>query len=324
MISRSSLLAILLVIAALAAGCGSAAQPAATQTASPGATAAPTAGAETQTITDAAGRQVTLASRPRRIISLAPSNTEILYALGLGDRVVAVDELSDYPAEARQVQKIGGSQGTYNLEQIVGLQPDLILAAGITSSEVIKSLADLQQPVVVASVTEISFENVFASIELVGRITGQAEQAQRLTADMQREVAQTEAAVAGVQVRPRVYWELDATDPTKPFTVGPNNFIGDMIAMAQATNIFSDTSTPYPQVSSEQVVAADPEVIILADADYGITVESVLQRPGWQATAAVRERRVYPIDSNLVSRPGPRLAQGFREVARLIHPELVK
>jgi len=274
------------------------------------------------TVTDVAGRKVTVAATPQRIISLAPSDTEILFALDLGPKVVAVDDFSDYPPDVKNLPKIGGTNASYNFEQIVALKPDLILAAGITPPEAIKKLEDLKQTVIVLGTAQTTFASISADIALVGEVTRQADKARQVTDAMQQKLEAIKAKVATAKTRPRVYWELDATDPAKPYSVGPGNFVSDLIAMAGGTNIFENVSAPFPQVSSEQVVAADPEVIILSDAAYGITVDSVAKRPGWQALAAVKQQRVAPIDDNLVSRPGPRIVEGLEAVAKIIHPEL--
>jgi iron complex transport system substrate-binding protein len=285
-------------------------------------TAAPTTAATGVTITDVAGRTVTIAATPEHLISLAPSTTEILFALGLAPKIAAADDFSDYPAEAKNLPKIGGLNAAYNFEQIVALKPDLIFAAGITAPEAIKKLEDLKLTVVVVGAEKTSFDSVFADIALVGKATGQVEQAAQVTTAMQDQLAALKAKLATAKEKPLVYWELDATDPAKPYSVGPGTFVGDMIALAGGTNIFEKAKSPFPQVSAEQVVAANPDVIILSDAAYGITVDSVLKRPGWQGIAAVKQQRVAPIDDNLVSRPGPRIIAGLEATARIIHPEL--
>ena len=344
MIRKQILFALLLILALSVASCAPAATPAPAPTTAPttpasaitaGADVAPTTVPPTSavppttvptpiTITDVAGRKVTLAGIPQRIISLAPSNTEILFALALGPRVVAVDDFSDYPVEAKVLPTIGGSRGKFNFEQIVALKPDLILAAEITSPEAIKKLEDLKLTVAVISVTKTSFDSILNDITLVGQMTGQVDQAQRVTSAMKQKMDAIKAQVATAKTQPRVYWELDASDPAKPFTVGPGNFVNDLIALAGGINIFGTASKPYPQISIEQVVTVNPEVIILSDAAYGITVESVLQRSGWGNIAAVQKKQVFPIDSNLTNRPGPRIVDGFEAVAKLIHPELFK
>jgi iron complex transport system substrate-binding protein len=287
-------------------------------------TAAPTLAATGVTITDLAGRTVTIAVTPERLISLAPSTTEILFAIGLVPKIVATDDFSDYPAEAKNLAKIGGLNVAYNFEQIVALKPDLIFAAGITPPETLKKLEDLKLTVVVVGAEQTSFDSIFADIALVGRATGQAEPAAQVTTAMQDQLAALKAKLATAKEKPLVYWELDATDPAKPYSVGPGNFVGEMIALAGGTNVFEKAESPFPQVSAEQVVAANPDVIILSDAAYGITIESVLKRPGWQVIAAVKQQRVAPIDDNLVSRPGPRIVAGLEATARIIHPELFK
>jgi iron complex transport system substrate-binding protein len=285
-------------------------------------TAAPTPAAAGVTITDVAGRTVTIAVRPERLISLAPSTTEILFAIGLAPKIVAVDDFSDYPAEAKNLPKIGGLNVAFNFEQIVALKPNLIFAAGITPPETIKKLEDLKLAVVVVGAEKTSFDSIFADIALVGRATGQVEQAAQVTTAMQDQLAALKAKLAAAKEKPLVYWELDATDPAKPYSVGPGNFVGDMIALAGGKNVFEKAESPFPQVSAEQVVAANPDIIILSDAAYGITVESVQKRPGWQVITAVKQQRVAPIDDNLVSRPGPRIVAGLEATARIIHPEL--
>jgi len=287
-------------------------------------TAAPTLAATGVTITDVTGRTVTIAGTPERLISLAPSTTEMLFAIGLAPKIVATDDFSDYPAEAKNLPKIGGLNAAYNFEQIVALKPDLIFAAGITPPETLKKLEDLKLTVVVVGAEKTSFDSIFADIALVGRATGHVDQAAQVTTAMHDQLAALKAQLAAAKEKPLVYWELDATDPAKPYSVGPGNFVGDMIALAGGRNVFEKAESPFPQVSAEQVVAANPDVIILSDAAYGITVDSVLKRPGWQVIAAVKQQRVAPIDDNLVSRPGPRIVEGLEATARIIHPELFK
>jgi iron complex transport system substrate-binding protein len=338
MARRFFVLALLLALA----GCGQAAAPAPTpvvlNSITPPPSAAPTGaptvaptvaaaaptvapGGSAVTVTDSAGRDVTIQAPPVKIVSLAPSITEILFALELGPRVAAVDDFSNYPAETQQLPKIG-ALGSFNVEQIAALEPDLVLAAGITPPELVQQLADLGLAVVVVGAAEASVESVFADIALVGRITGAADAAQRVTDDMRAQLTALTERLAGAASRPRVYWELDATDPARPYTVGPGSFVDELITLAGGDNIFGQGDTPYPQVSAEQVVAADPQAILLANAQYGVTVESVGQRPGWGDLTAVTGGAVYPVDADLTTRPGPRIVAGIESIARLLHPEL--
>jgi iron complex transport system substrate-binding protein len=274
------------------------------------------------TLTDANGRDVTFNPDAQRIISLAPSTTEILYALGVQDRLVATDDVSDYPAEVAELPKVGNGYSSFNYEQIVALEPDLLLVAGITSPEVLSRLEELAIPIVVTNSAITTFDTVFSDILLTGEVTNSVEAAESLVAQLKAKKLEIESKVALATSRPKVYWELDATDASKPFSVGPGGFINDLITMSGGENIFGTIDNPYPQVSIEQIAVADPEVIILANAIYGTTVESVLDRPGWGDISAVREQRVYPIDDNLISRPGPRLIDGLEATAKIIHPEL--
>lgn len=332
----------LLLIALVLAGCGAAAPaaptiaptatpiPIDTPTAVPAPTVAPTAvpaptvapAVAFGPIVDSAGREVQLDGPPASFVSLAPSTTEILFALDLGEQVLAVDDFSNYPADATNLPKIGGFDLSYNYEQITILQPDLVLAAGITAPDAIEKIEALGIPVAVIGTPQTNLDGVLADIELVGALTGRETAAAEVTAAMRAQLEQVKITLSAVSERPRVFWELDATDPAKPYTIGPGNFVNDLLTLAGGDNIFATVDSPFPQVSAEQIVAADPEVILLADAQYGVSVESVLARPGWNLIAAVRNQRVYPIDADLASRPGPRVVEAIETIARLLHPEL--
>jgi len=287
-------------------------------------TVAPTAmpAAFPLTITDSAGRQVSIAKEPKKLVLLSPSVTEIVFALGQGNKIAAVDQFSDFPAEAKSLPKIGGSSGKFNFEQIVALNPDLVLGAGTTAPDNLKKLEELKLTVVIIGSRKTTIEGALKEIALTGQVIGAPAQAQQVTDAMQKKLDALKAKAATAKTKPKVFWELDATDVNKPFTVGPGNFVNDIIALAGGENIFSKATTEFPQVSAEQVVAANPDVIILSDFAYGITVESVKARKGWDVIAAVKNNKIFPIDDNLVSRPGPRVVDGLEAALKLIHPEL--
>lgn len=274
------------------------------------------------TVTDDANRSVTFASSPQRIASLAPSTTEIAFALGLADRMVAVDTFSDYPPEVKSLPKITTSP--LNVEQVVALKPDLVLAAGLTSADDIKKMTDLKLTVLVVGSSTTTFNNVTADIALLGKVTGTDAQARSIANAMQQKVDAVKAKIATAQSHPRVYWELDGTDPANPFTPGPGSFVNDIIDLAGGTNVAADAKSPWAQINAEQVIAGNPDIIILSDYAYGISVESVKARKGWSSINAVKNDKVFPIDDNLVSRPGPRIVDGLEAAAKLIHPELFK
>jgi iron complex transport system substrate-binding protein len=286
------------------------------------ATEAPTeAAAEaTLTVTDGLGREVTLNGLPQRIISLAPSNTEILYAIGAGEQVVGRDALSDFPEEAKSATDIGSTFDALNTELIVSLNPDLILAAEINTPEQVKQLEDLGLTVYYLK-NPTTLEEMYDNLELIAQLTGHQEETAALIESLKARVAAVDEKIAPISSRPGVFYELDGTDPSKPFTAGKGTFITQLIDRAGGYNIASDLEG-YPQLSLEQVVAADPAFIILGDARYGVSPESIAERPGWENLSAIKNGNVLPFNDDLVSRPGPRLVDALEELAKILRPEL--
>lgn len=300
---------LVLILAALvvAASCGGSGTPTATIAGKSTPAAFPV------TVLDFQGRAVTVPRRPERIVSIGPSNTEFLFALGAGDRVVADDDFSDEPAAAKAKEHVGGVK--VNIEKVVSLRPDLVVTVKF-SDGTLDSLARAGAPVLV--VDPQGAADVAKSATLVGAAIG-ADGAS-LAADIERQLDAVRAKTVGVP-KPRVFHEVDASDPAKIFTVGPGSFIDDLISIAGGANVFATATTAYPTVSAEAIVRTDPEVIVLGDAPYGTTVDSVGTRPGWGAVSAVRNKRVYP-GLSLFGRPGPRLGQAAQAYAKLVHPEL--
>ena len=274
----------------------------------------------TLSVTDGLGREITLNEIPQRIISLAPSNTEILYAIGAGDQVVGRDQLSDFPEEAATVTDIGSTFDALNTESIVSLKPDLVLAAEINTPEQVKQLEDLGLTVYYLK-NPHTLEEMYGNLEVVAQLTGHKEEAAALIESLKARVAAVDEKIAPISSRPNVFYELDATDPAKPYTAGKGTFITQLIDRAGGYNIASDLEG-YPQLSLEQVVVADPAFIILGDARYGVSPESIAQRPGWENLSAVKNGQILPFNDDLVSRPGPRLVDALEELAKLLRPEL--
>lgn len=285
----------------------------------PQAAPVPAPAEQSMTFTDGLGRTVTLEANPQRIVSLAPSNTEILFAVGAGSQVVGRDEFSDYPEEAKAVEVIGGSFGEYNVEAIVALEPDLVLAAEINTPELIKQLEDLGLTVYYLN-NPATLEGMYTNLETVASLTGH--DVNELVDSLKARVAAVDEKIMPLSSRIPVFYEVDATDPAKPWTYGPGTFGDLLIARAGGYNIGSIASDPYPQISIEQIVAANPSVIILGDSMWGVTPESVITRPGWETIPAVASNSIFPFDDNLVSRPGPRLVDGLEQLAKLLRPEL--
>ena len=272
------------------------------------------------TFTDGLGREISLNGTAQRVISLAPSNTEILFAIGAGSQVVGRDQLSDYPEEAKAVTDIGSSFEALNTELIVSLKPDLVLAAEINTPEQVKQLEDLGLTVYYLK-NPLTLEGMYGNLEIVAQLTGHESETATLIESLKARVAAVDEKIAPLSARPSVFYEFDATDPAKPFTAGKGTFIDQLIARAGGHNIASDIAD-YPQMSLEQVVAADPAFIILGDARYGVTPESIAQRPGWENLSAVKNGQVFPFNDDLVSRPGPRLVDALEELAKLMRPGL--
>ena len=295
---RSFLGAVPSIVLALVIACGGVAAP--SPAASPVATAAPTAApvAFPVTVTDHQGKSVSIAERPERIVSIGPSNTEFLFALGAGDRIVAVDYFSDEPAAAKAKEKVGGVKP--NVEKIVSLKADLVVSLRISDGS-LERIAGQGIPVLV--IDPKSLGDAARTAVVLGAAIG-ADGA-KLARSIDEGLDAVRAKAASVPKK-RVFHEVDASDPTKLFTAGPGSFIHELIELAGGINVAAKASSPFPQLSPEEVIRADPEVIVLGDAGYGVTVEQVLARPGWSAITAVRTKRIVPADPNLVHRPGPR------------------
>lgn len=271
------------------------------------------------TLTDGLNRSVTLAGTPQRIVSLTPSNTEMLFAVGAGAQVVGRDEFSDYPAEAAALPSVGGSMGDYNLEAIAALKPDVVLAGALNTPEQVKALEDLDIRVYVL-VNPVDFDSLFAQLQTIGQITGHAAEADTLVAGLQARVQAVENKILPLSYAPLVFYELDGSDPAKPWTPGPNTFVSMLIRMAGGINIGDSLGSDWAQISQEALIQQNPAIILLGDAAYGVTPGQVAQRPGWDALQAVKDGQVLAFDDDLVSRPGPRMVDGLETLAKLLHP----
>ncbi|MBN1438834.1 MAG: cobalamin-binding protein [Anaerolineales bacterium] len=273
------------------------------------------------TFTDGAGRSVTLKTAPARIVSLTPSNTEILFAVGAGGMVVGNTSYCDYPPEAAGLPAVGGFTGeSISVETIVSLAPDLVLANDTQQEIVIAALG--QAGIAVAALKGASFDDVYANIELVGKITGHAGEAAAVVEWMKARTTAVTEAVSAVPAAERlsVFWEV-WDEPL--MTAGPGTFAGQMIGLAGGVNIFAELSGDYPTVSAEEVVKRNPAVIMGPDYHGDkLTAELLGSRPGWGEIDAVVNNRVYLIDGNICSRPGPRLVDALEDVAEALYPEL--
>ncbi len=211
--------------------------------------------------------------------------------------------------------------GQYSAEAIVALKPDLVLAAEINAPELVKQLEDLGITIYYLKNPK-TLEEMYANLEIVAGLTGR--DAAPLVASLKARVQKVDDKLAPLSARPGVFYEIDGTDPAKPYTYGPGSFGDLLIARAGGYNIAHDLSDPYPQMSLEQIVKANPSFILLGDSNYGTTAEQVKSRPGWATIYAVQSGQILPIDDNLISRPGPRLVDGLEQLAELIRPGILK
>jgi iron complex transport system substrate-binding protein len=269
------------------------------------------------TIVDTVGREVTIEAQPQHIASLSPAATEILFAIGAGDQVIAVDMFSNYPEEATARQQLDAFQP--NLEAIAAVGPDLVLLF-YDPEELSDSLERLGiTTAVLGSIEETpeSVEAVFDQIRLLGQMTDHVQEAEDLVAEMQERIDAIEEALAGVEQGPRIFHEVDAT----LYTAAPDSFVGGLYKILKAQNIAAGAGQPFPQLTQEVIIERDPEVIILADGAYGESPDTVKGRPGWGNISAVRNDRVFVIDPDIVSRPGPRCVEALEALAVYLYPE---
>ncbi len=278
------------------------------------------------TLVDSMGNVVTLNSSPQRIVSLAPSNTEILFAIGAGDKVVGVTDFCNYPynftawIEAGNMTSIGSYYGP-STEPIVALNPDLVLA----SSGSLDAAANLRNLGINVLVVESkTLDGVLQDILMIGRATGNNAQASALVSAMRERIDNVTTKAATATTKPKVYHEV-WNDPL--MSVGPGTFIDELITLAGGENIFHDATTSWPTVSSEAIVAKNPDVMVFPDMYMGVqnfyqTIEAVKQRPGWGIINAVKNDAIYEINADIISRSGPRLVDALEELSKMIHPEI--
>ena len=275
------------------------------------------------TLTDGLGKSFTFDKPYQKIVSLAPSNTEILYAIGAGSQVVARDAFSDYPEAAKQVQDIGGGWGDFNTEAILALAPDLVLAAEINPAEQAKAMQDLGLNVYYLSNPK-TLEGMYDNLRTVALLTGHEAETETLIESLKSRVAAVDTKIAGVTEKPVVFYELDGTDPNAPWTSGPGTFVDLLVSKAGGTNLGNLLESSWAQISVENLVTEDPDVIVLGDAVWGgVTPEAVAARAGWESLSAVKNDKIFPFDDNLISRPGPRMVDGLEQLAKLLHPRTV-
>lgn len=294
----------LVLLLTVAAGCGRRVEQ-------PAPPAAPAAGPYPMTVLDDAGKQVEIAAEPQRIVSLLPSLTETLFALGLGERVVGVTNFCNYPAEVDGKERVGGLFDL-NAEKILALEPDVVLSGQMKGAqEVLRTLETAGVTVVVFD--PATMEDIGRVIRSVAKLAGVAEKGEELAGEITAGRTAMTAQVAAVAAeKPQVFVLLDTE---KIFTVGDGEYMSEMITEAGGVNAASGQGEGWLELSEEKLFELDPDIII---ATFPMR-EQILARPGWQALQAVKEGRVYDVDGDLVSRPGPRVVLGLQELHRVFY-----
>jgi cobalamin transport system substrate-binding protein len=296
------------LVLAVAAGCGSG------STASSSSTSPSAAAAGPVTVTDDSHQQVTLTAPAQRVVSLAPANTEIVFALGAGGKLVAGTTYDDYPAAAKSLPKIGDFQSP-SVEKIVSFRPDLVLATGGIQAALRGKLEKLGVKVFVLDPGTL--DGVYADLAAVGKLLGVSGRADDLVASMKQRAAAVEQKTAAV-ARPSVFVEIYS----KPLmTAGKDTLIDDLVTLAGGTNIGAAAGSGFPAFSAEVLFKDDPAVYVATTGSMQ-TPGQIAKRAGYSGLKAVQDGRVYVIEDNLIVRPGPRLIDGLEQLAQMIHPEL--
>jgi iron complex transport system substrate-binding protein len=263
-------------------------------------------------VTDDAGDTVTLTAPPVAVASLDAAHTEVLYAIGAGGQVAAVDKTSDCPAAAVSLQKVDAFNPS--VEAITALHPDLVILGFVYQSDIASALRSAGLTVLTLT-SPADINGVYDQIELMGKVSGHVAEADALVTNMSNQVRAISAEVAG-KTPPTVYHEVDNTY----YSAGPGSFIDDLYKTLGAKNVAATSGEAYPQLSAEAIIAANPDVIILADEDSGESATTVAARPGWSVINAVKKHRVYTVDPNIVSRPGPRIVDALKALEAALYP----
>jgi len=270
------------------------------------------------TITDAVGNDITLEEAPKTIVSMMPSNTEILFALGLNEEIVGVNDYDNYPEEALEKEKIGGME--FNVEKIVSMNPDIVFAheSSLGMGEAgLQQIRDAGVKVFVVK-NAADFNETYTTIEEIGRATGKLAEAQKIVEDMKAKVEEVKEKVAKVETKKTVF--VETSDVPEIYTPGKGTFMQEILDMVNAENIAADQEGWF-KIEPEEIVSRNPDVIIVMYSYVPGIVESVKARDGFASISAVKNDAVVQVDENLTSRTGPRLAEGLEEVAKAIYPE---
>ncbi|AOV08871.1 ABC transporter substrate-binding protein [Sporosarcina ureilytica] len=271
------------------------------------------------TLTDAVGNEITLEKAPEKIVSMIPSNTEILFALDLANEIVGVSDFDDYPAEAVEKEKIGGQE--FNVEAIIALDPDIVFghesAFGL-SEEGYQQISDAGIPVFVIK-NAADFDETYKTIETIGLLTDKQEEAEQIISTMKEKVQEVLTKLDAVEEEKTVF--VETSPAPEIYTPGQNTFMQEMLDMIGAKNI-ADDQEGWFVMEPEELVDRNPDVIIVMYDYIDTAVEDVYARDGFDTITAIKEKQVIQVDENITSRTGPRLAEGLEAIAKAIYPEV--
>lgn len=270
------------------------------------------------TINDAVGNEFIIETAPATIVSMIPSNTEILYALGLADEVVAVTDNDDFPTGVEEKESIGGFE--FNVEKIISLNPEMVFAHEMilgSGDEGLNQILDAGIPVFVIA-NAATFDETYETIEVIGQVTNKVDEATQVIEEMKEKVAEVVAKTATAEVERTVF--VETTDAPEIYTPGNGTFVQEMLDMIGAKNIVEEND--WILIDPEAIVNQNPDVIVVMYSFVPDIVESIKNRDGFADITAVKEDAVVQVDENLTSRTGPRLAEGLEEFAKAIYPEV--
>lgn len=276
------------------------------------------------TVKDALGDEVVIDKKPEKIISLIPSNTEIVYALENGEAIVGVTDFDNYPEEAMSKEKIGGIE--FNIEKMISLKPDLIFAHESTADGAAAGLQQLRDAgidIVVVNDAQ-NLDGVYTSIKMIGEAIGEKEKAAGLVDDMKNRFAELKKQAEAIKADQQKTVFVEVSPAPEIYAAGKNTFIDEMLTLIGAKNAIGDMEG-WPKVDQEAIVERNPDVVVTTYGYYSEKpVDQVLGRQGWNHVKAVKDQQVFDVHSDLVTRSGPRLAEGAEELAKAIYPDVFK
>ena len=273
------------------------------------------------TITDALKNEVVIEKKPERIVSLIPSNTEIAYELGLGEEVVGVNDNDNYPEAVFEKEKVGGLE--INIEKIISLEPNLVLAHESTASSTeagLQQLRDSGIPVLIVNDAQ-NIDEVYETIVMIGEATGEKENAETIVADMKAKIDDIATRAKEIKEGEQKTVFVEVSPSPEIYSVGVNTFMNEMLQMINAKNV--TTEEGWVKIDPEAVIERNPDVIITTHGYYtGDPISEVVNRDGWQDITAVKNEQIVDVHSDIVTRTGPRIAQGVEELAKAVYPDI--